>query len=130
MPPKAIIPPGAGPACQELALSPAVLSGNHLFLTGMTGSDASGGVPQEPEAQFRNAFEKIRAVLREAGLDFGAVVEMTSYHVDIRTHFDLFSRVRREYVAEPFPAWTAVGVAELRRPGALAEVRVTAYAGG
>ncbi|MGL5008792.1 MAG: Rid family hydrolase, partial [Paracoccaceae bacterium] len=62
-------------------------------------------------------------------LDFGAVVEMTSYHVALRAHFDLFNRVRAAYVRDPFPAWTAVEVAGLRREGALVEIRVIAAVG-
>lgn len=126
MPVLAIVPKGSESACQDLALSPGVLSGEHLFLTGMTGSEASGEMPDDPERQFHNAFAKIGAVLAEAGLDFSSIVEMTSYHVGIRDHFDLFTKVRRDYVCEPFPAWTALGVAELRRPGAVVEIRVIA----
>ncbi|MCW1932113.1 RidA family protein [Pararhodobacter zhoushanensis] len=128
MPPKAIIPPGSGDAVRQLALSPGVLSGGHLFLTGMTGSAPTGEMPVDPEAQFSNAFDKIGAVLAEAGLGFDAVVEMTTYHVGLRDHFDTFAAVRRHYVQDPFPAWTAVEVAGLRRDGALVEIRVIASA--
>ena len=65
-------------------------------------------------------------MLREAGLTFRSVVEMTSYHVGLRDHFDLFDAVRLEHVEEPYPAWTAVEVAGLRRDGALVEIRVIA----
>ena len=123
---EAIIPPGSEDAARSLALSPGVLSGGHVFLTGMTGRDASGGMPADPETQFRNAFDRIGTVLAAAGVGFDAIVEMTSYHVGLRAHFDLFSRVRRDYVRAPFPAWTAVEVAGLRREGALVEIRVIA----
>ena len=129
MPPKAIIPPGSAQAAAQLALSPGVLSNGHLFVTGMTGSTAQGTMPDDPETQFRSAFDKIGAVLAEAGLGFDAVVEMTTYHVGLRAHFDLFAAVRRSYVKDPFPAWTAVEVAGLRREGALVEIRVIANAG-
>ncbi|MEM9011183.1 MAG: RidA family protein [Pseudomonadota bacterium] len=109
-------------------MSPGILSGGFLFLTGVTGSDAEGGMPVEPEAQFRAAFEKIQLVLEEAGLALDALVEMTSYHVGLRTHFDCFDAVRLELLTAPFPAWTAVEVAGLRRPGALVEIRAIARA--
>ncbi len=109
-----------------MKLSPGVISNEHVFLTGMTGSLADGSMPEAPEAQFRCAFDKIAAVLAEAGLNPADIVEMTSYHVGIADHFDLFAAVRAEYVAEPYPAWTAVEVAGLRRPGALVEVKVVA----
>ncbi|WP_146344562.1 RidA family protein [Falsiphaeobacter marinintestinus] len=110
----------------QLNLSPGIISGDHVFLTGMTGSLADGSVPEDPATQFRRAFAKIGAVLDEAGLDLGAVVEMTSYHVGLHDHFDVFDAVRLEVLSHPYPAWTAVEVAGLRRPGALVEIRAIA----
>ncbi|WP_206735067.1 Rid family hydrolase [Bosea sp. Tri-44] len=107
-------------------MSPAILSGGFAFPTGVTGGDAEGRMPEEAEAQVRNVFRKIGLVLAEAGLDSGAVVEMTSYHVGLRQHFALFDRIRLEHMSKPFAAWTAVEVAGLRREGARVEVRVIA----
>ncbi len=107
-------------------MSPGVMSGDFVFVTGMTGSNPDGSMPTDLGTQFRNAFEKILAVLKEAGLNFGAVVEMTSYHVELREHFEQFDAVRLEYLAKPFPAWTAVEVAGLRRAGAVVEIKVIA----
>ncbi len=123
---RAIIPEKARASAKQLKLSPAIISGNHVFLSGVTGSDTQGGMADDPETQFRNGFDKIGTVLREAGLTFDAVVEMTSYHVGLRDHFDLFNRIRLEYVEAPYPAWTAIEVAGLRRKGALVEIRVIA----
>lgn len=124
--PRAIYPDGLDSDDIPLALSPAVLSNGHLFVTGMTGATADGTIAPDPETQFRAAFDKIATVLGTAGTDMGMLVEMTSYHVDISHHFDVFAKVQAEYVRRPFPAWTAVGVAALRRPGALVEVKVIA----
>jgi len=41
-------------------------------------------------------------------------------------HFDLFNTIRLEYLKDPYPAWTAVEVAGLRREGAIVEIRVIA----
>lgn len=110
----------------QIKLSPGVISGNHVFVTGMTGSGQDGETPENLEEQFRQAFEKIGAVLREAGLDFDSIVEMTTYHVGLRDHFDRFCAVRSKYVSDPFPAWTPVEVAGLRREGAVVEIKVVA----
>lgn len=125
---RAIYPQGLSAGDVALKLSPAVLSNGHLFLTGMTGSAPDGDMPSAPQTQFRAAFDKISGLLTAAGTDFGAVVEMTSYHIDIATHFDAFTSVHAEYVRSPFPAWTAVEVSGLRRAGALVEIRIIARA--
>jgi enamine deaminase RidA (YjgF/YER057c/UK114 family) len=126
MTPKALFPPGSRATADRMQLSPGIISGNHVFLTGMTGSSPDGSMPANPQDQFRQAFDKIGAVLGEAGLGFDAIVEMTSYHIGLADHFDTFCAVRAAYVRAPFPAWTAVEVAGLRRPGALVEIRVVA----
>ncbi len=123
---KALLPAGSHAAAEQLKISPGIVSGDHVFLTGMTGSRPDGSMPSDLESQFRNAFEKIADVLRTADLTYAAVVEMTSYHIGLRDHFDLFCAVRAEYVQEPYPAWTALEVAGLRREGAVVEIRVIA----
>jgi len=126
VPKRAIVPPELRAATGESKMSPAIVSGDFVFLTGTTGSDARGQMPDDPETQMRNAFEKIGVVLRAGGLTFQSIVEMTTYHVGLRDHFDLFNVVRLDYVGEPYPAWTAVEVAGLRREGAIVEIRVIA----
>lgn len=126
MPKRSIVPAQFRAMADELKMSPGLLSGDHVFLTGVTGSDAQGQMPEDPEAQIRHAFEKVGLVLCEAGLTYQSMVEMTTYHVGLRDHFDLFNAIRLEYVEEPYPAWTAVEVAGLRREGAIVEIRVIA----
>ncbi len=123
---KAIIPPATAHIVQRVRMSPAIAANGFAFFTGMTGVGEDGIVPADPEQQFRNAFDKIGMILREGGMTFESVVEMTSYHVGLRKHFDLFDAIRLEYFAEPYPAWTAVEIAGLRREGAIVEIRVIA----
>ncbi len=125
---RSILPPDFLSACDQLKISPGLVSGDHVFLSGVTGSDSTGQMPDEPEIQIRGAFEKIGIVLREAGLNYGSIVEMTTYHIGLRDHFDLFNSIRLEYIEEPWPAWTAVEAAGLRREGAIVEIRVIASA--
>jgi enamine deaminase RidA (YjgF/YER057c/UK114 family) len=108
-------------------MSPGVLSNGFLFLTGMTGHRPQGPSP-DPETQIRAAFSRVDSVLREAGLDSSHIVEMTSFHVGLRHHLDVFRRVRDEYLTEPYPAWTAVGVTDLITDGTIVELRVVADA--
>ena len=123
---KVLVPPELRTACAQAGMSPGVVSHNHVFLTGVTGSAADGSMPETEQAQFHACFDKIGAVLAEAQLGLDAIVEMTSYHVGLRAHFELFDTVRRAHLSAPFPAWTAVEVAGLRRDGAVVEIRVVA----
>jgi len=122
---RAIIPPAFKEAAEILSMSPGILAGDFLFLNGVTGGTGDF-MPEDPAIQFETCFDKIRAVLAEAGLGFNAIVEMTSYHVGLRDHFDLFDAVRLKHLSAPYPAWTAVEVAGLRREGAVVELRVIA----
>ena len=123
---KAIVPKELQLYYDDWKMSPGHLSGDHVFLTGYTGANADGSLSSDPETQMRNAFEKIGYVLREAGMDFGALVEMTTYHVGLKDHLELFKSVRAEYVQEPYPAWTAIEVAGFARDGAVIEIRAIA----
>lgn len=121
----AIIPPAFKEAAEKLNMSPGILAGDFLFLNGVTGGTGNL-MSDDPARQFETCFDKIRAVLTEAGLGFNAIVEMTSYHVGLRDHFDCFDAVRLKHLSAPYPAWTAVEVAGLRREGAIIELRVIA----
>tara|TARA_E500000318_G_scaffold82358_1_gene77717 strand:+ start:123 stop:521 length:399 start_codon:yes stop_codon:yes gene_type:complete len=123
---RAIVPPALRAASEQLNMSPAILSGGHVFLTGATGGDLQGQMPDDPAAQMRNAFDKMKLILEEAGLSLQSMVEMTTYHVGLRDHFEIFDAVRLEYLEAPYPAWTAVEVAGLRREGAVIEIRAVA----
>ena len=105
---------------------------NQAF-AGASSTTAKGDAPlaeleavRDPEAQFAVAFETLAGILREGGADLSDVVEITSYHVGISAHMEAFMRVWARYLKEPYPAWTAVGVAELIVPGGLVEIRAVA----
>ncbi len=125
---KAIFPEGLEnhPRLEELKMSPAILSGDHLFLTGASGAAVNGHISDDAEEQFHVAFDKIGGVLDAAGLDFGHLVEMTSYHIGLRDHLDLFTAVRAKYVRQPYPAWTAVDVSGFSRERVIIEIRAVA----
>jgi enamine deaminase RidA (YjgF/YER057c/UK114 family) len=107
-------------------LAPVLDTGDFVFLSGITGARPDLTVSEDPEEQFRDAFRFVQANLAAAALDLSHVVEMTTYHVGLRKHLDAFIKVKDEFVAEPYPAWTAVGVSELITVGTLVEIRVIA----
>ncbi len=124
---RAIVPAAMqGRGRDDWKMSPAIASGGFVFLTGMTGRDADATVPSDLEAQMVSAFEKVLLILEEAGCDASDIVEMTTYHKNLEDNIELIKDVRARYVAEPWPAWTAIGVSGFTHPDTLFEVRVIA----
>jgi reactive intermediate/imine deaminase len=102
----------------KLPYSPGILAGDTLFLAGQLGRDPSTTaiVPSGIEAETRQALLNIREVLREAGMDFGNVVNTTAYIVDYRD-FDGYNKVYREFFPKDPPARATVAVAALNQGG-------------
>ncbi len=97
-----------------------------VYASGQIGLGADGSVPESAEQEFRNAWEQVGVILTEAGLDYSRIIEFTSYHVGLQEHMGTFMKVKDEFVKEPYPAWTAIGITELAVPGARVEIRVVA----
>ena len=106
--------------------APVVDTGEFVFLSGITGVRPDGSLSADPETQFRDAFGFVGMHLDTAGLNFDDIVEMTTYHVQLRMHMSTFIKVKDEFVRPPYPAWTAVGITELITEGTLLEIRVIA----
>jgi enamine deaminase RidA (YjgF/YER057c/UK114 family) len=91
--------------------SPAIRSGDLLFVSGQVGSRPDGSPEPVFEDQVRLAFANLRAVLAAAGLTFDDVVDVTSFHTDPEKQFESMLAIRAEELgAPPYPTWTAVGV--------------------
>jgi enamine deaminase RidA (YjgF/YER057c/UK114 family) len=97
-----------------------------LLLSGVTGTGVDGVVASDPAEQFERAFVHLRRYLEAAGASLNDVIEITSYHVDLREHLDAFVAAKDRWIAAPYPAWSAIGVSELITEGALVEMRVIA----
>ncbi len=104
----------------------ATKSNGFLFCSGIIGTDASGKVPGDLKQEFHNAWGGVGRLLEACGIGFGDIVECTTYHVGLQATMADFMGVRDQYLAEPWPAWTAIGITELAIPGAHVEIRVTA----
>ena len=107
--------------------SPGVKAGNLLVIAGQVGRDDNLEIVEGKEAQFVQAFENVKKVLTAAGATFDDIVEMVTYHTDMRD-LPLFIQVRDRYVTNKdcYPAWTAVGTTALAMPGLIAEIKCTA----
>ena len=97
-----------------------------VFLTGFNGMGLDGTLSPDPGAQIGTAFAQVLDVLGEAGLSADHIVEVTSYHVGLREHLEVFKSIWARIMREPYPAWTAIEVAGFASDGVVVELRVVA----
>jgi enamine deaminase RidA (YjgF/YER057c/UK114 family) len=118
--------PLARDAASSIPYSPGLRVADTIHVSGTIGRPPDGDLPADIAEQFRQLYRNIAAVLGEAEATWADVVEMTSYHVGLREHIETLFAGHREFVTEPYPAWTAVGVTELLNKDAVLEIAVTA----
>jgi enamine deaminase RidA (YjgF/YER057c/UK114 family) len=110
----------------ETHIPAAVRVGNTWRLSGHTGETADGVFSADPETQIRQVFHNIGQTLAAAGADWSEVVAINSYHVGLLNQAEVVLAVAAEFLDEPYPAWTAVGVTELILAEALVEISCVA----
>ncbi|KAA0082755.1 RidA family protein [Mycolicibacterium sp. P9-64] len=113
-------------AFASFGYSPAVRSHGHLFIAGTIGRRADGTIPDDMVEQTEIAIRRIEEILRLEGLDLSALIDVTSYHVDIHEHLSGFAEAKARLISPPYPTWTLIGVSGLASPGLLVEIRATA----
>lgn len=113
-------------AFDSFGYAPAVRAHGLLFIAGTIGRRADGTIPETIEEQTEIAIGKIAEILRLENLDLGALIDITSYHVDIHEHMSGFLAAKKRLVEAPYPTWTIIGVSGLASPGLLIEIRATA----
>ena len=108
-------------------LSPALLVGNTLYMSGATGGDPATGklVSGGFEPEMRQIMSNLQTVLKAADLDLTQVVVVTAYLADM-SDYVRFNEIYKEYFkVEPLPTRSTVAVKELAR-GARIEMTMTA----
>ncbi|MFN3273261.1 MAG: RidA family protein [Paracoccus sp. (in: a-proteobacteria)] len=91
--------------------SPAVRSGDLLFVSGQVGSRADGSPEDTYLGQVQRAFDNLKGVLDAAGCSFDDIIDVTTFHTDPETQLPVLMPVKeRFFPVRPFPSWTAVGV--------------------
>ncbi len=91
--------------------SPAIRSGDLLFVSGQVGSRDDGSPEPIFEGQVRRAFANLKAILKAAGCTFDDVVDVTTFHTDPEAQLETVMAARTAEIGDPpYPNWTAVGV--------------------
>lgn len=105
-----------------------VVSGNGqwLHIAGQIGVDASGQLCTGFEAQARQAWANLMAVLHSCGMNASHLVKVNSFLVD-EAHLPLLGPVRQGFLKDARPASTLVIVKALARPEWWFEVDAVAF---
>jgi enamine deaminase RidA (YjgF/YER057c/UK114 family) len=124
---QAVIPEGMEAVYEKIRYSPAVKVGNTIYVSGQIGRDSAMQLVEPREAQMVQAFENLKQVLETAGASLRDVVDLTTFHTDMRD-LPLFMQVRDRYFdSDPLPAWTAIGAHMLcGSPGYIIEIKAVA----
>ncbi|HLR82786.1 MAG TPA: Rid family detoxifying hydrolase [Paenalcaligenes sp.] len=115
-------PAAVGPYSQAIVAP----QGRTLYISGQLPLDLNTGelVSENFEAQARQAFENMQAVLAAEGATFEHVVKFSLFLTDL-SMFASVNAIMAELVPEPFPARSTIGVASLPK-GAQFEVEAIA----
>ena len=113
-------------AAPFLALVFAIMESAIVFFAGQLGVDKTGAFVGEFKAQTVQAFENLNEALEAVGANFGHLVKINNYLVDIERNMLAFREVRDRYLVAPPPASTTIGVPALARPGGLFEIEAVA----
>jgi 2-iminobutanoate/2-iminopropanoate deaminase len=98
-------------------LSPGILVGNTLYLSGSTGGDPNTGslVPGGFEPEMHQVMANMTTVLNAADMDLSNVVRVTTYLADM-ADYARYNEIYREYFTlQPLPVRATVAVKELAR---------------
>jgi enamine deaminase RidA (YjgF/YER057c/UK114 family) len=108
---KAIFPQRPHALYKEHGYSPAILSGNVLFVSGMVGAREDGTPEPDLKLQVQLAFQNLRGVLEAADCTFDDVVDLTVFLIDPEATLSfILEAMRKAFPREPFSNVTAVGV--------------------
>ncbi|MDR3645722.1 MAG: RidA family protein [Clostridia bacterium] len=93
--------------------SQAIVHGGLVYTSGQIPASPSGGaIPAGIEAQARQAFDNLGALLEAAGSGLSLVLKTTLFIVNM-ADFAAVSSVYAEYFKEPYPARSCVAAAAL-----------------
>lgn len=126
--PKKIIHTDSAPAAVGPYNQGAHAIGHLTFLSGQLGLHPSTGELIQPfEAQVRQAFANMAAVVAASGGTLSDVVKLTLFVTDMAT-FPIVNAVMAEVMPAPFCARSTIGVASLPKGGAFEVEAILAIA--
>ena len=92
----------------HLPFSPAIQSGNYVFISGQASTDSEGKIVTGTfEEECRRSFENIKKILDQAGVGFQDVVQVRNY-IGRQEYLSEFNNIYKEYFSAPYPVRTTI----------------------
>lgn len=115
---------------EGLPASPAVRAGDLLFVSGQLSADAARRPldPGDVRAQATRALDRLQAILEAAGGGLDDVVDVISFHTDVRRVREVLD-VAAGYFPQDPPAWTPVASTGSYADGLEVAIRAIAHLG-
>ena len=109
---------------QDWGYADAVIAGDTIYLSGVV----AGLRPGETDLKlaYERAFGRIGAVLKRSDAGWDDVVDITSFHTDLTTQMPAIVAVKKKYMRDPPPAWTAIQVSRLIPNTGITEIKIVA----
>lgn len=108
---KAVFPANPHTLYEQHGYSPAIVSGDLLFVSGMVGARQDGTPEPDLKDQIQLAFDNLQGVLAAADCTFDDVVDVTFFLIDPETSAGLMlEAMKKAFPREPLLNVTAVGV--------------------
>lgn len=100
--------------------SQAVRAGNTVYVSGQIAlhPQTMELVDDSSDAQIRQVFDNLAAIVAAAGVTLADVVKLTVYLTDL-DDFAAVNKIMTEYFSEPYPARAAVGAGQLPKGAAV-----------
>ncbi len=99
---------GSDVPTSSLPFSPAVQSGEYVFVSGQASVDKEGNIVIGTfEEECRRSFENLNSILQAAGLTFDDIIQVRNY-VGRQEDLPLFNQIYKDYFKAPYPARTTL----------------------
>ena len=109
---------------QDWGYADAVIVGDTVYLSGVVAGPRGSETDLKPG--YERAFQRIGKILQRSGVTWDDVVDMTTYHTDLTTQMPAIVAVKKTYMRDPPPAWTAIQVARLIPNTGITEIKIVA----
>ena len=99
---ESIVPVGMEAVYDDIHYSPAVRVDRTIYISGQIGRGENHQIITDSEAQIIQAFENLKKVVEAAGAAMHDIVDLTTFHTDMRD-LTLFMKVRDRYLSATTP---------------------------